>query len=236
MHKAGKLVNNDIEWLAYRKNLILDIARPHIFKIEVNAYANLLTDYEMVLSDQELTKVKRFVHIQDGHRYAVGKHVLRNILSKFTGVSPAKLRFETRENKKPVVDGIEFNVSHSHNIIIVAVNASKIGIDIELINTDFDYELLLPGCFSKNEQSYIQNGGESRIVNFYTLWTRKEAILKASGEGLSDQLDQIDSLADFSLREGLNYRINSSLVDKHYIMSLALEHTAVIPSYWHYSD
>ncbi|MNK02953.1 4'-phosphopantetheinyl transferase sfp [compost metagenome] len=226
------LLHNEIEWKLFNDELNLMADKTHVFKASLSSFSHLIQeDSKSVLSIQELKKSKRFIKKLDGERYAIGKYLLRIILSYFTGISPASLKFNTIANKKPAIEGIEFNVSHSGNLIVIAIGPQMIGADVEFINKNFDYELILPNCFNQNEQTFIHNY-DNRLLNFYTLWTRKEAILKASGEGLADDLCDLDSLSNYTTRKNNVFDISSHIIDNEYIMSLAMNDNSNV-NYWH---
>lgn len=204
------------EWNNYHDKLDLNQDAIHIFKIEADKYYNSIQfNYENILSDIELAKSDRFFTKKNRERYVASKHSLRSILSKFVFIQPVELQFYHTGNKKPAINGIEFNSTHSENVILIVLNSSSIGIDVEFANPAFDFSTLLPTCFSKEEQVFINSP-----ATFYLLWTRKEAILKATGEGLIEKMQEINCLNKDVLRKNIRYEIKSYCIDQ-YIFSVA---------------
>lgn len=207
---------NKEEWSTYHHKVDLDKDAIHIFKIEAEKYYDHIQfNYKDVLSEIELQKANRFLIRKDKEKFIARKHSLRSILSKFVPIQPVQLQFHYQNNKKPAIDGIEFNSTHSGNLILIAVGSSAIGIDIEFVNPDFDFQALTPSCFSKEEQVFIHSP-----TTFYTLWTRKEAILKASGEGLIEKMQGISCLNNDVRRENVGYEMQTFSIDQ-YIFSIA---------------
>ncbi|MVM36999.1 4'-phosphopantetheinyl transferase superfamily protein [Spirosoma sp. HMF3257] len=77
--------------------------------------------------------------------------------------------------------------------ITVAIGKSSIGVDIERINPDFPFQDVLAQSFSQEEQAYVAASADSRFA-FYDVWTRKEALVKATAKGLDDDFQQVPAL------------------------------------------
>jgi 4'-phosphopantetheinyl transferase len=150
---------------------------------------------EDVLSDDELTRANRFVFERDRRRFVAGRSALRQILSGYTGVSPETLAFAYGAKGKPSLDApvsrLEFNVSHSEACAAIAVSeAGDVGIDLECTTRRVEFEALASRFFSSGEAAELRALPESiRRQAFFNCWTRKEAYIKAIGEGLACPLD-----------------------------------------------
>lgn len=190
----------------------------HIFRISAIDYYNIVRfSYDEILSDLEMAKASRFIKKDDAERFIASKHSLRFILSKFISAAPAAIQFQQFGNKKPIVNGIEFNMTHSKNLILIAVGPSSIGIDIEYVNSNFDYGILVHNCFSPEEQRYINSQ-----LTFYRSWTRKEALLKATGEGITNQMQEITCMDKQTSRLGKEYEIKTfHMEEQQYVFSIA---------------
>jgi 4'-phosphopantetheinyl transferase len=163
----------------------------HVWKFPViNTKLSFLT-----ISENELAS--RFRFEDDKYRFAIARHSLRLILSKYLSLSPLEIHIAAEKGQKPRVlnslSGIQFNISHSGEWILVAVANSETGIDIEKIDPAFSYQELLPDHFSEKEINYISEAADP-LVAFYYLWTRKESLIKARGTGLRDHLKEMDVL------------------------------------------
>jgi 4'-phosphopantetheinyl transferase len=226
-------INNDVKWTAAKKDVAFDKSAINIFRINVNEYFNQISNvYESNLSYTEIEKAFRFFKESDRKRYIVSKYALRNILSYFLLVSPAKISIYKSENKKPAVSGIEFNVTHSKSYILIGVSPFKIGIDIEHIDHHFNYHDITTSSFSPEELQLISNQNTS--ANFYSIWTRKEAVLKASGEGLIDNMNELNSLNSSITRKQVKYYLQSFMPDKEYAGCIAFEEPEATLNYWDY--
>jgi 4'-phosphopantetheinyl transferase len=229
------LPSDDMNWLTFEKKAhrVKD-GEIHLFKIEVDKYFDLIKDiYSNVLDDKEITKAKVFLKTKDAKRYIVTRYVLRSILAHFIPVPPADIQFHFNPHKKPKVDGIEFNISHSGNLVIIAISSVPIGIDIEFINKNFDFAPLMNTIFNKEESSVI-NKNADRLAWFYILWTRKEAILKASGEGLTDDLTNLNVIEPLVSRRDKDFGVKSLLLNQDYVIGLATEVADSTIQYWNF--
>lgn len=233
---AKTLFDVEFSWNTFNTEIDLDKKATHIFKIPARLSNNQdFKDTEKtILSTEEVAKSHRFLHQGDHNRYIISRISLRNILSKFITIPPADIIFSQYGNKKPSVAGIEFNLSHSNEYILIAISPTPIGIDIEYMKADFDFKILSNMSFGLNEKVHI-NEGNLPLLNFYAIWTRKEALLKASGEGLIDNLNEIDCLPETVTRNGYQYQIKSAVIEQDYMMSIAcLEIEQHNSFYWNY--
>lgn len=227
------LIHEPQSWLAFTKELTIQPEKTYVFNVQINRnYQAIKEIYTQVLSEEELKRSLRFFHKEDRERYISSKFFLRTLLSEFLALPPSGLRYHTTANKKPGIEGVSFNVSHSGNHILIAIGPAPVGIDLERINRDFNFESVLDSSFSQKEILYIKK--EDPLLNFFTLWTRKEALLKASGEGLTDKLDLVPSLQQLVERGAYSFRLNSFKMTDDYVFSLALAADQPEPVYLTY--
>lgn len=223
-------VHREPDWEVFTgSNCRLSPDEIHLFRINVeDQYPHIAADYSNVFSAQELDRASRFFHEKDRVSYLVRRYYRRKILSCFMSCFPQALVFSTTGNKKPAINGVEFNVSHSGSFVVIAVSSSPVGIDLEYINPLFDYTSIVASCFNPQERHFV--GTES--AGFFTLWTRKEAILKATAEGLTDDLTQISCLDDEVTRHGTLYQLKTIGFNKQYVLSLATMKSHADYRYW----
>jgi len=148
----------------------------------------------MILAPDEIERAGRYHQEKDQLRFIISRGMLRLLLGKYLNQKPINIHLEIGANKKPFVqnrrgDDLHYNVSHSGDLILIAVSNSEVGIDIEKINDSFSYKEILPHNFSDEEILFIK-----KPEDFYLLWTRKEALLKATAKGIDDDLPLIPSL------------------------------------------
>ena len=133
------------------------------------------------------------------HEFVKSRALLRLLLSKHTGLPAKTLKFATGENGKPVLLGsheMHFNVSHSDGAALVAIASAEVGIDIERIDGSVDYAGVAQSVFSRSEIEMLREASDARRGEvFFSIWTRKEAYLKATGAGFSSNLPMISTAA-----------------------------------------
>jgi 4'-phosphopantetheinyl transferase len=155
------------------------------------------SDRELLDPDERL-RADRFVHESDRTRFILAHAALRLVLARCLGVEPAAIRYERGPQGKPRLAGalqpVEFNMAHSHDLGLVAVTRDRpVGVDVERLRDIADTSSLADSYFSVRERSAIAAAaGWERSPRFLQYWTRKEAVIKASGEGLSRELDTFD--------------------------------------------
>ncbi len=122
---------------------------------------------------------------------------MREILSRYAGLAPQDLCFSYGAKGKPELcgaveqSGIKFNLSHSSERALLAITRQlTVGVDIEWVNAESVTREIAEHCFSALEvQTLLALPTGQRAEAFFSCWTRKEAYIKALGEGLSVPLD-----------------------------------------------
>jgi 4'-phosphopantetheinyl transferase len=149
-----------------------------------------------LLSDDERARADRFRFERDRSRYTVGRALLRRLLGRYLDLDPASVRFTYGPNDKPLLadGGLWFNLSHSGPVALFAfTREAEVGIDVELENDEFAQERIAERFFSPAEVSALRAiPRDEQGLAFMTCWTRKEAFIKARGDGLSLPLDSFD--------------------------------------------
>jgi len=199
-----------------------------VWRVSVEANQDKLELLQNLLDKDERTRAARYHHQRDRVRFIVGRGVLRMLLGKYLGCLPEKISFSKGLNNKPFLASpvdLHFNVSYSGNWIVMAFSDREIGVDVEYVNEDFDYSLVMQGCFTDEEIRVIESVPRP-VVGFFRSWTRKEALLKATSIGLNDHLKEFSCLDGFQpalskLGVTEDWRIKSFLTDEGYYISLA---------------
>lgn len=143
-----------------------------------------------VLSPDELERANRFKFSIHRQRFIIARLILRCILSKYLHTPAAEIQF-AYIHKKPHIQlpkdtNLQFNLSHSVDIAVYAFTSHHdIGIDIEQIQDTFNAAVAKRYFSHEENLSFAKLTSEEQIVAFYRLWSRKEALIKACGKGLS---------------------------------------------------
>ncbi len=171
----------------------------HIWQAHLDLPAELLAQLRATLSIDEQRRADRFHFERDRHRFTAGRGILRNILSRYSGIKPALLEFSYSPRGKPALrsdsagGALNFNLSHSGGLALYAVTRHRqIGIDLEILRPMPDAEKIAARFFSANESAALGHLPPTHKQEaFFLCWTRKEAYLKAVGQGLTG-LDDVE--------------------------------------------
>jgi 4'-phosphopantetheinyl transferase len=172
----------------------------HVWTIQLEAPAASMARFASILSLDERARGARFHFDHHRSRFIVGRGVLRLILSRYLQTRPDKLEFLYGRNGKPAIAGqlngnaVEFNLAHSEALAMLAVTRTgAVGIDLERIRTITDADELVGRFFSPRENDAFQKlPPEQKPAAFFNLWTRKEAWLKATGDGITHHLNRVE--------------------------------------------
>ena len=153
-----------------------------------------------VLSTDERRRAARFAFESDRSRFVMARATLRRLLATRVKAEPEQIEFTYGEQGKPALGGafadanIFFNVAHCDDFALYAFsNDGEIGIDVEAVRWFADADEIASRMFSPAEnEAYGQLASHEKTVGFYNCWTRKEAFVKALGNGLSRSLDSFD--------------------------------------------
>ncbi len=180
--------------------LVLPEDEVQIWRVDLESMRAEEARWLEILSPDEAKRADRFHFPADRQRFTAARAWLRKILGAYLDAPPKEISFSYSEKEKPALtppfsdSAITFNLSHSGEVALYAfTRARNIGVDVEIIRRDFDVEAIARRFFSQHEQSELAAFPPAeRIDAFYRCWTRKEAYIKATGDGLSLPLDQFD--------------------------------------------
>jgi 4'-phosphopantetheinyl transferase len=159
-------------------------------------------EYMSLLSSIEATKVERFHRKQDQDASILGKVLLAQGLVSLRHNKSLIKKLAYTEHKRPHIEGLalDFNITHSHPCVATAIStACRVGIDVEAMRPieEFAFEQF----FCAEELDWMGDD----IERFYTLWTRKESVIKAAGKGVYHDLPAINILGDSCEVDGVTY-------------------------------
>lgn len=165
----------------------------HIWQATLDIGGDQADRWSRLLSDDERERAARFRFDVHRVRYIAGRAQLRMLLASYIGASPEELVFSYGANDKPSLPAPApyFNLSHSGGLALYAVTAdAEVGIDVELYDTSFSNRGIPERFFAPDEVLALRALPEElQPRGFLQLWTRKEAFIKARGDGLSLALD-----------------------------------------------
>jgi 4'-phosphopantetheinyl transferase len=179
---------------------VLGIDGVQVWKTTVPSDDAALAGLTSMLSPDECGRAERFRDRKPRREFVFGRILLRQILGAYLAVEPATLVFGYQPQGKPVLlhsalgTGLNFNLSHSGQRVAIALaRGREVGVDIESIRKLDDWPRMAARIFSPRELCELHALPESQQLEaFYNGWTRKEAYLKATGEGLTDDLPAIE--------------------------------------------
>jgi 4'-phosphopantetheinyl transferase len=170
----------------------------HIWRVESNesnaaALAGSVTEAEHA-------HAKCFRLPASRNEFIVGRGFIRFVLGRYLRMLPGSVRFRAGQHGKPELasqtygERITFNLSHSRGVILAAITVGhEVGIDIEFLNPCVNFSDIAGTIFSAREERWLsQLPNDERQRNCFRCWTRKEAFVKALGEGLSDRIRQVE--------------------------------------------
>src|SRR3989442_12351874 len=154
----------------------------------------------VLLSDAERQRAGRFVLDRDATRFIVARAGLRQLLAARLGVRPESVELVYGARGKPALalpgadSDLRFNVSHRDEVAVYAFSFGReVGIDVEAVRMIRDADAIAARSFSRREnEAYRALDPRDRLLGFFNCWTRKEAFVKALGDGLAVPLDCFD--------------------------------------------
>jgi 4'-phosphopantetheinyl transferase len=191
----------------------------HLWYVNLIDWNNHLEDLIGLLSSDELKRYKRLKISSKQESFIISRGVLRLILSNYLEQEASQIRFEIEPSGKPFLPDSEitFNLSHSGKYVVVGIcQGSYLGVDIQEIYPISASDQIIRKVFSEKEQIYLSTLPPERFLEeFFSLWTAREAYLKAIGKGFTDSSNTQTLLPDPN-REGyftlstIDPQINSS--------------------------
>ena len=191
-------------------------------------YAQLLT----LVSEEKRNRAGRFRFIKDAQRTVLGDVMARSAICRHIGVRNSEIVFIANRYGKPLLqrpEGIHFNIAHSGNWIVCALDHTHVGVDVEVIKP---IEMAIAKrFFSMREYRFLMQQPESvQVMNFFKIWTLKESFIKEDGRGMSIPLDSFSILpeeADRSIRTVAEAEVGfyQTYLDSESVFALCTAHS-----------
>jgi len=202
--KINKITNPNLNPSIFDEKILnklvfnTSINQVFIFTVDLTGHTNNISKYWHCLSVKEKIQADQYHTKALSHKYVISHGILRLILSYYTKQCPQDIEFTHNEYGKPFLknSNIYFNMSHSHNkaSYIVALNY-KVGIDIEYHDDNLDVMRLSDFVLTSQEIMFLKSSEDKeKLATFYRLWTMKESLIKANGQGLSYPINSIEAL------------------------------------------
>jgi len=163
-----------------------------VWTVRVDEEVDRLERLDALLAPGERERAGRFHAERHRRQFVVTRGVLRTLIGRRLGIAPAFVRFVEGPHGKPALadpstPALEFNVAHSHGLALVALSAgAPVGIDVERIRPGVDHEGIAGRFFAQVERTALARIEPARRIEaFFACWSRKEAVLKAVGTGIS---------------------------------------------------
>ena len=195
----------------------------HVWPIWLTASPGAAEIYRALLSPDERARAKRFVFDRHRENFELSQGALRILLSKYINLAPQKITFSLGARGKPAVAGLGFNKSHSAQLALFAIGTGgEIGVDVEALRELPDASSISERYFCPSEAHELLSltNPAARQAAFFRCWTRKEAYMKATGDGFYISLNefQVTLLPEHPARFvhiGNNYEVASQWTLHH---------------------
>jgi 4'-phosphopantetheinyl transferase len=184
-----------VSWFIPSHAVVLPDDEVHVWRADLSLDSAAIARLVATLSPDERARAARFHFERDRRRFTAARGVLRQILAGYLGQDPALIEFNYSPSGKPSLDSdVRFNMSHSHELALYAIARRKeVGVDVERIRPQVAEEQIAERFFSPREAATLRAlPANVQAEAFFNCWTRKEAYIKARGEGLGIPLDSFD--------------------------------------------
>ncbi len=193
------MIRADILWAAPPASWSLNAREIHVWAAALEFSAQVLADFEITLSLEEQERGQRFHFIADRNAFIGSRGLLRAILASYLDLAPQEIHFEHGRHGKPILasqpepDRLQFNLAHSDGLFLTAVSRfCAVGVDVERIRGLENIDDLANRLLSPTEEiTWRRLPVNQQNRAFFNLWTRKEACLKATGDGITERLKEI---------------------------------------------
>jgi len=191
-------------------------------------YSSIKKDYPdfyqlaYCLTTEEKKRIQTYAFSEDSMRFGLARYLLRIELSKILNKPPSQVYLSYTKYGKPYLEGykgIYFSISHSEEYVLIALSSSRMGVDIECIK-NIDDTMINSQFFTKEEiRKILYEDKTNKIKTFYSIWTQKEAFIKAIGVGMYIEPSTFDMLNEKMISfEGKKYKIENILdIPKGYV-------------------
>jgi 4'-phosphopantetheinyl transferase len=189
-----------LAWPSPPETIRLEMNQIHLWCAAMSDFEAELEEFLAMLSPEEWTRAEKFRFSKDRNQYIIRHGILRVLLGRYLGLPASNVSFSHGALGKPEIkadlipDYLHFNASHSGNLALFVVTYdSPVGVDVEYLRLVPDFAEIASRFFSPREtEALMALPIDRRIRGFFAYWTRKEAILKATGQGIGEGLAKVE--------------------------------------------
>lgn len=203
----------------------------YIFPLQLQQSQFLMDSNVAILSESERQRSFKYKQAVFSRRFIIGRIALRIIVGACTQIKPAAVCFTEKQGQKPLIANehaaaLHFSISYSGDNCLLAIANEPIGIDLEFVDSSRIDQELIKRFFSAGERRQIEQS-ENSLENIFIYWTRKEALLKATGKGIGDWLSQTQVLDGNHWAESEaigsenSWQLNDFRLPENYIATIA---------------
>ncbi|WP_329475187.1 4'-phosphopantetheinyl transferase superfamily protein [Kribbella sp. NBC_01484] len=155
-------------------------------------------EFAVDLDEDEQRRLAAYRRDEDKARFLLGCTMVRRLLAARFSLPAAKVRLDRscpdcgKPHGKIRADGVELSVTHSGELVGVAIGDHPVGLDVEKVDPDLDIDAVGRLCLAPEEmRGLARYDGIARAKAFTRVWTRKEAVVKATGVGVRADLQTV---------------------------------------------
>ena len=233
-----------VYWNPPWPTLALGVGEIHIWRIPLAPSRAVQIQMQQLLSPAERERANGFRLPRHRDRYELAHGAQRTILAGYLGSAPQEVELAQGPFGKPLLGGraqgsVEFNLTHSGNYALLAIaRGAELGIDLEQIHEVSHAQEIAERYFSPAERAELAATPKTHPTPFLRIWTRKEALAKARGTGLSQGFEALDTVAYLSPGghpTGGRYHAVTFFPSPDYIATLASSRSIALVRLWDFS-
>lgn len=236
----------DIEWINSSSPHTIGTNEIHVWRFDLSDLIDKERDLLRLLSEDEKRLAKNFHFEKDRSSFVIRRALRRMILASYSHVQPAELNFTYNKFDKPAIEKLLFNASSSRGVGLIAITADTVvGIDVEFLDTEFPKLEIAERYFSTDEVGAVRTlPAKLQTPAFFECWTKKEAYVKATGEGMSGLLPKfsvsMETPHSFSVtavsEDTKGWNILSFMPGENFVASVAYEGEQRQHSYFRWTE
>jgi 4'-phosphopantetheinyl transferase len=222
----------------------------HIWRATLEPEPQVVEKLSSFHSADEKARSERFHFSRDRMQFLVARGVLRELLGRYLSHHPSAVRIEYGPYGKPYIREqshrvpIRFSVSHSHGLALFAFAIGReVGVDVEMVRPDFGGEEAAENHFAPREvRELCSLAPAERAEGFFLCWTRKEAYVKARGEGLQVPLKSFrvsltpGEPARLEAEDCMRWSLFSLRPAPNFVGALVAEGSDLLPRFWQWKS